>query len=191
MSFWEERQEELRTLLATEDISNFPDWKPICDTVRYGRWNHERNFHLVPDVIKMDRIFEFGPGYGGLCDVIYRAGFKGSYYLQDLPEMQQIQRYFLKADTTDRKLFWQVPTEKVDLFISTWALSEVPLAIRYAILRAVPSKNYFFIFQDKWDEDDDRTIDNVKFFEEVFGDKIPPSPDNGHQYVLVVNGKDS
>ncbi len=185
MSWWDERRTELRELLATEDISDFPNWKPITKTMRYGRGHHEEHLESIPDVTKLDRIFEFGPGYGGLCDVIYRAGFKGSYYLHDLPEMQQIQKYFLKADTTDRKLFWDIPTEKVDLFISTWALSEVSLNVRNAILWAVPSRKYFFLFQNKWYEDGEREsegIDNVKFFEDVFGFNILHKEDH---YVLV------
>ena len=91
MSWWDDKRVELRELLATEEISNFPNWKPICQTIRYGRWHQEEHLKLIGDVGKLERIFEFGPGYGGLCQVIKEAGFDGNYYLYDFPEMEKIQ----------------------------------------------------------------------------------------------------
>ena len=146
-NWWPSQCRELRRLLATEDVSDFPNWKPITDTILYGRPHHERHLEFISNIAKLDSIFEFGPGYGGLCDLIFRAGFKGRYYLRDFPEMQEIQKYFLGEQGLEGRVFWDLPPKPVDLFISTWALSETPLKVREEVLDAVRAEKYYLVFQ--------------------------------------------
>ena len=41
-----------------------------------------------------DQIVEFGPGIGDTCRVINELGFKGNYYLYDLPEVYRISSFY-------------------------------------------------------------------------------------------------
>ena len=164
MSWWDDRRAELRELLATKPVSDFPNWKPICKTIHYGRYWQEELLPLMGDVKGLKSIFEFGPGYGGLCEAIKEAGFGGDYYLYDFPEMEKIQRHYLEDQS---RIYWEIPTEPVDLFISTWALSEAPIELRESILSRVKADTYVFIYQPEWEG-----IDNKAFFEGVFGMKV-------------------
>ena len=43
----------------------------------------------------LELIFEFGGGYGCLAKIAYAMGFKGTYIIFDLPQMQILQKYYL------------------------------------------------------------------------------------------------
>ncbi len=42
-------------------------------------------------------IVEFGGGYGSLCRLAHRLGFRGKYIIFDLPEQCALQRYYLSS----------------------------------------------------------------------------------------------
>ena len=51
----------------------------------------------------------------------------------------------------------------MDLFISTWALSEAPIELRKSILSQVKADTYVFVYQPEFEG-----IDNKVFFEGAF-----------------------
>jgi len=96
-------------------------------------------------------VFEFGGGYGNLCRLLFKLGFKGHYVIFDLPHFSALQRFYLDAvgltgNASARPIGGQVTcVSRVDeaarilqsakpnddsLFIGTWSLSETPLAGR-------------------------------------------------------------
>jgi hypothetical protein len=102
------------------------------------------------DLYDADCIIEFGGGFGSMCRLVRALGFRGRYIVFDLPPVLALQRYFLGLNGIEATLdapsnTWLCPdlseirTElarsrpnRVSL-ISTWALSEMPLAIRHEI----------------------------------------------------------
>ncbi|OGE21356.1 hypothetical protein A2778_04280 [Candidatus Daviesbacteria bacterium RIFCSPHIGHO2_01_FULL_40_24] len=98
-----------------------------------------------------DSIFEFGGGYGSMCQLIHNLGFKGNYIIFDLPVFSTLQAFFLKMNGLDvnpsnmskkAKILCKsnlnevkkiIPKKGKKLFIATWSLSESPLPIRKKI----------------------------------------------------------
>lgn len=125
-------------------------------------------------------IVEFGGGYGSTCRLVRRLGFKGSYFIFDLPELSALQRFYLKmngievADTchdatepdsvvclsSQDDLAAALQAQKIDLFLANWSLSETPLCLRDQFLPIVSTAQNFLIgYQDSFGE-----VDNRQFF---------------------------
>jgi len=75
------------------------------------------------------RIVEVGGGYGGQCKTVMDVFHVKRYCLVDLPEVCQLQVKYLK-DTTARATSI-IPDDSFDLFISNYALSEIPNNTEY------------------------------------------------------------
>jgi hypothetical protein len=122
------------------------------------------------------RIVEFGGGYGSLCRLVHRLGFKGDYLIFDLPEFSALQRYFLGSvgipiagrgqrsgihcvsdlatleETTHSAAGW--------LFIGLWSISETPLDFRSEVLlKTANVDRYCVAYQDRFGE-----VNNHTFF---------------------------
>jgi hypothetical protein len=131
------------------------------------------------DLSSMHSIFEFGGGYGSFCRLCYKMGFRGSYYIFDLPEYSLMQSYFLKSLdlglqvfvndlggdkgrvnlVSDINLLPSVPAP--DLWVGMWSLSETPVAFRNEVFeRMRPSASWLIGFQE-----DFLGINNREFFE--------------------------
>jgi hypothetical protein len=97
-----------------------------------------------------DCIVEFGGGFGSMCRLAHALGFRGQYIIFDLPPVLALQRYYLglhgiEADDSGNANVWLCSSldsimarvsgtslERVSL-MSTWALSEMPMAVRRRI----------------------------------------------------------
>jgi len=111
-------------------------------------------------------VLEFGGGYGGLCRLVHRLGFRGRYVIFDLPELGALQRFYLghapvPVSTPDdaRPQAGVVTVSAVDelatilktrppgigLFIATWSLGEVPLALRDRVFPLVTGFDAFLL----------------------------------------------
>ncbi len=108
-----------------------------------ARFRHE----LGTPLEDTDCIVEFGGGYGSMCRLVRALGFRGTYIIFDLPPILALQRYYLGlhgigADETGAAPVWLCPDldgiktwldrtrpARVSL-MSTWALSEMPIAVR-------------------------------------------------------------
>lgn len=130
----------------------------------------------------MDVVVEFGGGYGSMCRLLHRLGFRGRYFIFDLPEFSALQRYFLKSlglpvrdGTADvsgpgiylftdlealRAALGTLPGESKKTFLATWSLSESPTELRDRFLPLVAAFDYFLIaYQDRFYE-----VDNNEYF---------------------------
>ncbi len=126
------------------------------------------------------RVVEFGGGYGSLCHLIHRLGFRGNYIIHDLPPFTALQRFYLSGlgyvvdgqdalgiqlssswDVLDRLLEGD---EQETLFVATWSLSEAPPEVRELMverLRRVRGLSAFLLaYQEHFDG-----WDNLRFFE--------------------------
>ena len=113
-------------------------------------------------------VFEFGGGYGSMCHVIHRLGFKGIYSLADLPEFLLLQEYYLSQLGIDPNIVHTPPhAMAVDLFIALFSFSEVPIELRERYLQNVEAESYLFAYQPQWGE-----FDNIKWFKSI-QDRLP------------------
>jgi putative sugar O-methyltransferase len=105
-------------------------------------------------------VVEIGGGYGALASLYASQAPQASYVILDLPEMLAIQHYFLSLAMPHRRVTFattpQASTEpgsitlvpvsllgewapKAELLVSTFAFSEMPLALQESVRR----RNYF------------------------------------------------
>jgi len=111
------------------------------------------------------RIVEFGGGYGELARLAYNLGFRGEYVLIDIPEMAEIQTYYLRK--TVPFLDWQAPANlaqiarrgECDLFIALASLSETPLEYRDALMPLLQPYGALILYQETFNG-----YDNVGWF---------------------------
>jgi len=127
------------------------------------------------DLTKVDYILEFGGGYGNLCSIIHRAGFKGTYILYDIEPLLLIQEYFLTVSkllpgvnvrfvSTPEELYRELTNVSgTGMFVSTWAFNEAPIVTRDAILKTFNRYNYvYLIYNHTFDG-----INNIDWFENL------------------------
>ncbi len=129
---------------------------------------------------RFETIVEFGGGYGSACLLARRLGFKGRYFIFDLPEFSALQRFYLKMNglgvadaihdgTVKDSIFCLsnldeltsgLKTHEIDLFIANWSLSETPLQLRTQFSPLVShARNFLISYQDTFGE-----VDNRQFF---------------------------
>lgn len=147
----------------------------------YHLYNYEKYTKNL--VESFDNIIEFGGGYGCLCDVIHKKGFKGNYTIFDFPELNTIQEKYLKLCgvpnvevTSDVSVF---KTKKNTLFISTFAISEAPFSVREEVFSNFKDFNYLIAYQQNFD-----SIVNEPFFSSFDGLKVSIPFQGTNSYLL-------
>lgn len=105
-------------------------------------------------------IYEVGAGKGAFYFAARAAGFKGTYYIADIPVMKAV----LSAGGVEAIWVTEAPTD-VDLFVAHYSLSEIPIAMRAPLLPSRPQTAYV-IFQHVFAEMD--AIDNEAYFSRWF-----------------------
>ena len=116
---------------------------------RYEEWSGD-------DVRNLNRIFEFGGGYGAMALVCRRLGFKGVYTIYDLPEFSLLQQYYLSNTFNTEHTYWigdlvslgGLPYQ--DLFVACFSLSEVDFKMRNEILRRGYSRSYLLLYSNRF-----------------------------------------
>ena len=137
--------------------------KEISTTTYNAKSNHhiESYYQLTGrDVKDFRRIVEFGGGVGDLARLILDCGYEGEYVIVDLPEVLRLQKLNFR-DSPVSPTFLEQPPAKVNdtLFISTWALSEVPVSLREKVIDAVDPDGWLIATQRRIFD-----IDNHKYF---------------------------
>jgi hypothetical protein len=137
------------------------------------------------DTEGMNCIIEFGGGYGNMCRIIHSMGFRGKYVIYDLPVLSELQRYYLcrtgvdvcdsrnadllgsvayvnTVDQLQQQLVGMARQDNNSLFISTWGLSETPLAVRDSLNRLISQRcrHVLLAYQNHF-----REIDNRRYFD--------------------------
>jgi len=190
---------ELRFLRRRRDWAH--RWAPALQEDRFGHplpyWRHPTSsgnlihhaYHCASFEEAMGRrvddfgtIVEFGGGYGGMCRLIHRLGFRGRYVIFDLPAFSALQRFFLAGiglAVSDHPIagvasgvveclsdlgllseVCQTDDRPSRLFLATWSLSETPLPLRERLQPCWPRFDGFLIaYQSVF-----QGIDNVAFF---------------------------
>jgi hypothetical protein len=140
-------------------------------------------------VDRMEMVWEFGGGYGGMCRILHQLGFDRRYLIFDLPEMTALQAYFLRSlglpfvgaadfaagrpgiflasdlGEVGRLVSPTGSTPAQSLFIATWSLSEVPPALRARVLSlAAGFGSYLVAYQRGFG-----SVENQSFFERWAG----------------------
>jgi hypothetical protein len=120
-------------------------------------WSLKSNHHALSYVhhtgkkfSDYDQIVEFGPGIGDTCRVINELGFKGNYYLYDLPEVYRISSFYNSRFKNVKTInhYSEVSNEPKTLFIGTWSTSEIPHDYRTEIFTHFKNANYLLIYQN-------------------------------------------
>jgi hypothetical protein len=124
-------------------------------------------------------IVEFGAGYGGMVKAFCQNGFNGIYRIIDLPEMEKLQRKWLKREKVDCNVQWaSSPEGNEDLFIAHFSLSEVPYEGRDEILKKCRKiKTVDIAYPYDFPENEHiggENYDNKTYFAEAF-DKFFPN----------------
>jgi hypothetical protein len=184
-----------------------PDWKSVWEGVLqedpagtpkpykgYGRSSGShihQTYHLCRfqeetglPVSRFPLIVEFGGGYGSLCRLVHKLGFKGQYVIFDLPEFVALQKFYLGSlgmplveekesstgapgivCTSDPTVLGSVAQQEAEqeLFIATWSLSETDSAVRERIitLPAIDGAAAYLIAYQR----DFEGVDNRRFFD--------------------------
>jgi len=139
----------------------------------YASWTSGQmvrlGYHIAQwglDFSDIDSIYEFGPGYGVLALLIRRLGFTGDYLMHDLPEFEQLQRYYLDRTNTKATHVDEL-RGNVDLFIAICSLSETPLDVRIDVLQKVEAESYLLVYQPGvW-----AGVDNGEFFRDFMASR--------------------
>lgn len=111
----------------------------------------------------LSTIVEFGAGYGALALLVHRLGFKGAYYIIDLPEFSLLQQYYLSNTGEAVNVKWSKDCKDildVDLFVALYSLSETPYEMRDEYLSNIPAKSHLFLYSNRFAD-----YDNVAYFD--------------------------
>jgi len=193
---------ELRYLMGR------PDWKQVWEDIleednagapnpykAYRRSSGNRihqAYHLARfeqetglSVSRFPLIVEVGGGYGSLCRLVHKLGFKGQYVIFDLPEFAALQKFYLGSlalplieakdisagrrgilCTSDSAMLESFDSRRAhtELFIATWSRSETDPAFREQIicLPAIGDAAAYLMAYQR----DFGGVDNPRFFDE-------------------------
>lgn len=105
------------------------------------------------------RIVEVGPGIGCMPLLIKKMGFKGVYHIIDSETINKIQTYYLTENNEfDNVEFIGPKSNKIDILIGTWSISEMPLKDRREA--DYDAKQYLLAYGDLFNGE----LDNREFF---------------------------
>lgn len=108
------------------------------------------------------RILEIGGGYGNFCRLVLRRGFRGEYVIYDLPEVLELQEWYLRRTLSPEQVkqvtFATALPGGADTIVGLWSISEMPLALRECI-KAFTPRQFLIGYQD-----DFYGLDNVAYF---------------------------
>ena len=210
---WEGRWQ--KAIEENHDGHPIPYWRyPKSSGNRIHHSYHCAQFEAATGMSfdRIQTVFEFGGGYGSMCGLIHKLGFSGRYIIFDLPSFSALQTYYLSSiglpvmppesftrakrevlcisDLAElRTVLSNGAGQELRMFISTWAVSETPIALRERILPLASNCDGFLIaYQDRFEQ-----MDNLSFFREWadglshirwFNWEIPHLPQN---YYLMGN----
>lgn len=145
-------------------FGNPPDYLPGTD---FSMNQIHQCYHLKQwqdftswKVAGLNRIVEFGGGYGAMALACHRLGFRGEYIIYDLPEFALLQQYYL-SQMGMPATWWEKPKViECDLLIGIYSLSECPFGLRQHFLNTVGADSHLFLYSGQWED-----YDNVSYFQ--------------------------
>ena len=85
-------------------------------------------------------VIEFGGGYGNMCRLFRKWGHNKNFFMYDIPELTQLQKYYLAENGITDNVIYCGGYDKIDtiennsLFLGMWSISEVPMNEREKLL---------------------------------------------------------
>lgn len=120
------------------------------------RWEEATGLNIAD----MQSIYEFGGGYGAMALVCNRLGFRGKYYIYDLPEFSLLQQWYLEeCGVGNVEWVGADAYGYTDLLIACYSLSETDFAERDRILAERKTGSYLFLYSNKFED-----YDNIGYF---------------------------
>lgn len=119
------------------------------------------------NIRELSAICEIGAGYGAMALLCRRLGFEGAYHIIDLPELKQIQIFYLSETIGVENVVWLDLPQSCDLFIASHSLSEMPLSEREKLLSQVAAKEYLFASSYEFEG-----VDNQRWFQRFAGSTV-------------------
>jgi putative sugar O-methyltransferase len=180
---WNLYQEAIKGLTPGNPIPSkvYPESNNNAIHQLYHLHMYESKYGPIENV---SRIVEFGGGYGCLCSIIKRLGFKGLYTIIDLPEFHLLQKYYLNSlgiydvvqTTTPNTMLFEDAT-----FFAFWSLSETEIGFRINFIDTYLPKlnNFLMAYQVSYEgQDNIQSFDRIKAyipfdFSEVHLEHIP------------------
>ena len=114
-------------------------------------------------------IVEFGGGYGLMCAILHKMGYRGEYYIYDLPEFSLLQQYYLDQVNVKARFLqidhhgrFDMPPESCELLIAAFSLSEAPIELRNAFLQVLKPRWGLIAYQPEFEG-----YDNMHYFENI------------------------
>jgi hypothetical protein len=147
------------------------------------------------DISDLDCIVEVGCGYGAMANVCRQAGFTGEYIMFDLPVFSELQSNYLSTCgvggvyISDIKELLSTEIPQNSMFISTWAVSEMPNDYRDKILCLASKFNEVLLaYQSEFEGMDIYTyFENWKKNIETHTWENIPCVDTNHRYLFGHN----
>ena len=154
-----------REYLEMVSADSWQQWLRAVKAPKFGGWRHDnfsrlgtnsnlihQAFHLFvwqrvsgQSIKDLNKIVEFGGGYGAMCNITRNLGFSGEYVIFDLPEMLLLQQFYLENIGASNNVSFVSDgyPHEIDLFIANFSISEVP-----EDKRIIPyAKNYLISYQ--------------------------------------------
>jgi len=142
---------------------------------------------------EFDDIVEFGGGYGNVCRLFKVWGHHKKYYLYDIPELLEIQKYYLSENNVNENIVYIQKHDVIDsvsgnsLFLGMWSISEVPISERAVLLENLKffnCKNIFLAMGGVFN-----TENNLKWLNETIIPKLESS-NYTHNLIRIEHGRD-
>ena len=164
----------------------------VGDPIRYflypkssgNRINHTYHLSILSsefnvNLKKINKVFEFGGGYGCMARIFSKINKKVSYTCFDTNYVNLLQYYYLKQNNLNvgfskKNDFYLISNLKNNknyfsnnisnyIFIANWSLSETPIKFRKKFYSLIKNSELILIcFQEKFEE-----INNLKYFKNM------------------------
>ena len=164
----------------------------VGDPIRYflypkssgNKINHAYHLSVLSsefnvDLKKVNKVFEFGGGYGCMARIFSKINKKIFYVCFDTNYVNLLQYYYLKQNNLNvgfkkknnyflmsnfyKNKIFLLKKFKNHFFIANWSLSETPIKFRERFLKIVENSKFILIsFQEYFEE-----IDNLSYFQKL------------------------
>ncbi len=113
----------------------------------------------ITNLDKINRVIEFGGGYGSMCRLFRNLNYKNEYVIFDLPEFSALQEFYIgciNIDYLNNTIF--TGDENLlnkhcsgTLFVATWSFSEMLLELREQLLKNLTFDYCLIAFQSSFE----------------------------------------
>jgi hypothetical protein len=146
-SYWEDKVIETRLK---------PNSHYLISKSSTNNLHHAYSLQILMDNLgiqlsNLKMITEFGGGYGNTARLVKMCGFNGEYTIYDIPELSEIQKYYLHNNNIENIHFLNFPESITDvsnesLFLALWSLTETPVYSREVYIDSLKFMKHDYVF---------------------------------------------